>query len=52
MTTRRAEFIRKSRNHAHYIGMPEEGVNLKKNHSIRALANSLATLMISSTNFL
>jgi DNA-binding NtrC family response regulator len=30
MTTRRAEFIRKSRNHAHYIGMPEEGVNLKK----------------------
>jgi sigma-54 dependent transcriptional regulator, flagellar regulatory protein len=25
-----AEFIRKSRNHAHYIGMPEEGVNLKK----------------------
>jgi DNA-binding NtrC family response regulator len=25
-----ADFIRKSRNHAHYIGMPEEGVNLKK----------------------
>ena len=25
-----AEFIRKSRNHAHYIGMPEEGVNLKQ----------------------
>ncbi len=25
-----AEFIRKSRNHAHYIGMPEEGINLKQ----------------------
>ena len=25
-----AEYLRKSRNHAHYIGMPEEGVNLKK----------------------
>ena len=25
-----ADFIRKSRNHAHYIGMPEEGINLKK----------------------
>ena len=25
-----AEFMRKSRNHAHYIGMPAEGVNLKQ----------------------
>ncbi len=25
-----AEFIRKSRNHAYYIGMPEEGINLKQ----------------------
>jgi len=25
-----AEFMRKSRNQAHYIGMPEEGVNLKQ----------------------
>ena len=25
-----AEFIRKSRNQTHYIGMPEEGINLKK----------------------